>query len=325
MRTTALLLALLVVLAACTGDDAETAEDVTETPATEASEAVADDVTETPATETPATGSTTESATPPAEEGSESVAEGTPADRQVLLDAAQASLEADTVTSTSVQEVQGQTFTTTGTFTTTPPLRGNATATLPGADGTEQSFDMVLDDTVIYYRFPSEVLPAPTEWVSVDTEATPIPGFEALQQGADDPAVQFAFLSAAEDVREVGTEQVAGVDTTHYRYTVDFSSGLESLEGEAREALEQLQAQLGDDTITAEVWIDGDDRVRQQRQTVEVQGAGEVVTTITFDDYDAPLDVQVPAADQVTPLEEVVQGLGGGPAPAGSPEPAATE
>ena len=118
------------------------------------------------------------------------------------------------------------------------------------------------------------------------------------------PLVQSTLLTGAKDVREVGSETVDGTRTTHYRGTVTFD-GLraagKAAQGEA--ARERLTASLDQfmglrvsDTLTMDLWIDGDDHAKRFRWQAQSDG-GPLDLTITFLDIDRPVTIEAPPAD----------------------------
>ncbi|MGD9485127.1 hypothetical protein WDH52_18050 [Streptomyces sp. TRM70308] len=140
----------------------------------------------------------------------------------------------------------------------------------------------------------------------------------ARSQGASggarphDPAASAEYAKAVsdEDVKEVGTEQVGGVDTTHYQVSVDVSELARANE----QAAGQLEQRVGD-TLPMELWLDDDGLIRRQRVDLTVrppQGASasaeqapekaKVSMVMEFDDYGTDVSVEAPPTDQTTPM-----------------------
>jgi hypothetical protein len=75
--------------------------------------------------------------------------------------------------------------------------------------------------------------------------------------------------------------------------------------------------QLGDAEMPVDVWVDADGLPR--RLQIDLGGmvaamgldGGSAVMTIEFFDYGVPVDIEVPSPDEVTPITEVLGGLGG--------------
>ena len=85
-------------------------------------------------------------------------------------------------------------------------------------------------------------------------------------------------------------------------------------------AFEQLgsSGELGDADVPVDVWIDEDDLPRRVRVEMSSMfaalGLGDAGMTMTMEyfDYGEDVTIEVPAADEVTPLSEALGGLGAG-------------
>jgi hypothetical protein len=201
-------------------------------------------------------------------------------------------------------------------------LAGGAGEELP--PGFDEPMQMVVDGDTAYMRMPMlDALTGSGGWLSLTPEdlgqAT---GSMGLGAGTSDPSQMLETLrGVADDVEEVGTEEVRGVETTHLRATVDIDKALAEVPAEQREQLQrQLESlDMGDAGIPVDVWVDGDSLVR--RMTMDLgqllgpaMGAegGSASMTIEFFDYGADVSVEVPDASEVTPFSEALGGLGGG-------------
>jgi len=158
------------------------------------------------------------------------------------------------------------------------------------------------------------------EWLAIDTSMRGggSANFAPLgMTGQSDPTKALAYLQkVSDDVREVGTEEIRGVETTHYRATIDLSKSID--ESEAPEALrdtmKEFAGMFGD--IPADIWIDGDGRMRRERIEINFgdvfdrmpgggkSAVGDYKMTQTLDLYDfgTPVEVEAPPADQVESL-----------------------
>jgi hypothetical protein len=101
-----------------------------------------------------------------------------------------------------------------------------------------------------------------------------------------DPSQALAQLRRATEVEEVGSETIFGVPTSGYRGTV-----------KARER--------GGEPVTVTAWIGDDDLIRR----LELAG-GDLEVTMDFSEFGKPVEVAVPAADQVRELSDVLFQLG---------------
>ena len=105
-----------------------------------------------------------------------------------------------------------------------------------------------------------------------------VPGFSdlaSLSQGQNDPTAQLEYLRGISDAEEVGTEQVAGVETTHYSGTVDLDAAYDRLpddtRGELKQAIAQARKQFGHGAMPVDVWVDGDGLLRRMTMLVGVR------------------------------------------------------
>lgn len=319
MRTPLITLMLLLgVLAAACSDGDATGTDGASDAAVASDAATAPDAAE--ATEATADDQPTE---PSGTEGSEAGAGGDEALIEVLAASQEATIAAGSAAVTLTQQIGEQTVGGEGAFTFggEEPAAGRLTLEQPLPDGTVGEVESIITGTEIYLRFPEGTLPTPTPWVLIDLTDPAFGGSEALGELASDPTQSLVYLRAATDVQEVGEEEIAGVATTHYTYTVDLVTAVEVTEDPAlAEFLEQTRTQLGSDEIPAEVWIDEEGLVRQQSSSAEVVGGDgtpiQTVSTITYTEYGVEVDVAPPPAEEVTDLADLA---GTQPAPGATP------
>jgi len=192
---------------------------------------------------------------------------------------------------------------------------------LPAGD---DPVEAIFDGAVMYMKFPllSAFLPDAKPWLKLDPATL---GAQAgldlsqLQQlGQSDPAQLLDYLRAtSETVEEVGSEEIGGVDTTHYRGTVQLESVADQVppdqQEQVRAAIEKLIEQTGTTEIPVDVWVDGDGLVRKAELTytakIQVPGSEpqetESVVTMEFSDFGTAVEVEPPPADQVTDLAEL--------------------
>jgi len=149
------------------------------------------------------------------------------------------------------------------------------------------------------------------KWLSIDTAKAGKGaggGFSNLGQG--DPTKFLAYLeTVSDDVKQVGTDSVRGVETKHYKATLDLGKTIDQAKVPAslREKLKGLLEQRGAQaqTIPVDVWVDNDGHVR--RTTMQIQSA---TVTLELYDFGAPVNVEAPPADQIISLKDF--GLNGG-------------
>ena len=137
----------------------------------------------------------------------------------------------------------------------------------------------------------------------------------ATNQAQQNPATESTFLTGAKDVKKVGTETVDGVATTHYKGTVSLDAlraAFKSGDATTRERRESSLAQyekMGVQTLTMDMWIDGDSHTKQFRMQGDA-AKGPLDMTITFLDVNKPVAVTAPPAKDTADLAEMMKGLG---------------
>lgn len=190
---------------------------------------------------------------------------------------------------------------------------------IPGQDLT---MEMIQDGLVTYTRTG---MATGERWVRMDAEQMGLDPAELQAMGSPmgggDPTMMLDSLRAlAGDVTEVGTEDVRGEPTTHYRFTIDMDRALADLEPQTRERLRQMSPYIALGEIPTEVWIDADDRIRRMRQVVDLAQAGPpfadqggtFTTTIELLDFGAAEPIELPPAELVDDFSDVYGDMGQG-------------
>ncbi len=172
----------------------------------------------------------------------------------------------------------------------------------------DPTLDAVLDGKVFYVRFPSQTgfIRPGRPWLKLDLEEV------AAKSGTDlsrldqlsyaDPTQALAYLQGAGELAEVGKEDVRGVETTHYKGTIDLEEAVANAPAEQREQLERLLEQSSVTDLPAEAWIDGDGYLR--RLTLSLSGA--MTMSLELFDFGSDVDIDVPSDDEVTDLSQLV-------------------
>lgn len=188
-------------------------------------------------------------------------------------------------------------------------------------EGLDEPMQMVIDGTTTYLRIPMlQALIGDTAWLVATPEDLGAVGSLGVSGGTNDPSQLLESLrGVAGDVEMKGSDEVRGVATTRYGATVDLADALEAAPAEQRDMLE---AQLkGFDASLAEipidVWIDGDGLARRMVMDLDdvaaqAMGSGGTATmTIEFFDYGEVVEIEIPPAEDIRPLSEVLGDLGG--------------
>jgi hypothetical protein len=186
--------------------------------------------------------------------------------------------------------------------------RGNATIDFDISDGKEDvQMRQVIAGTEIFMNsdlFEPD-LPDGKEWIKIDARkaADELGIADVPQTGNTDPRDALRNLRAVGDVEKVGTEDVRGVATTHYRATVELRRLPEQVKpserADARRSVDRLIKLTGDDTQETEVWIDEEDYVRrtQVEFSMKAPGGEQVKSDVALEyfDFGKRVVVEVPA------------------------------
>ena len=134
--------------------------------------------------------------------------------------------------------------------------------------------EAIQDGDTAYIHFPllAKELPAGKTWIKGDAKdalRARTPG-QLSQFGSfagTDPRDVFGLLKAVSgSIEAVGSEEIRGVETSHYRATID-TPKLEQLVPEAQRqslgGLDQAAKQAGLTELPLDIWIDADQRVRK--------------------------------------------------------------
>jgi hypothetical protein len=115
------------------------------------------------------------------------------------------------------------------------------------------------------------------------------------------PLNESQLLAGATSVRKAGPGTIDGVPVTEYTGTISIDKGMRYLSGSARAALQQEVAAAGLTTATFSVWIDAQHTMRKAVITENGTSLTETIT-VTVSSLDQPVNIGVPAADQITSL-----------------------
>jgi len=115
------------------------------------------------------------------------------------------------------------------------------------------------------------------------------------------PLNESQMLAGASGVRKVGTGTMDGVAVTEYTGTVSLDKGMQYLSGSSKAAMQKQIAAAGLSTATFTVWVDGQQVMRKAVITEQGTTVTEVIT-VAISTINQPVNIQVPAADQTTPL-----------------------
>ncbi|MGH2580309.1 MAG: hypothetical protein ACRDGP_05585 [Actinomycetota bacterium] len=183
--------------------------------------------------------------------------------------------------------------------------------------------EMLIDEDQVYMRrgFFDELLsqlPGRREWLFVDlTSSDPaVDQFRSLSTWQNKASLLLYFLlGGSGQVRELGSEEVDGVSTTHYALTADLDRALAEAPAEVADSLqaniEELEAGGVQTELDADVWVDDDRLIRRVGYVYRLSdagGGGQMTATVTFSGFGEPIEFDVPDPGQVAPVTQL-QGL----------------
>ena len=140
-----------------------------------------------------------------------------------------------------------------------------------------------------------------------------------MQSSQSNPTQQLDYLrSVSGDLKELGKETVGGVETTHYRGTVDLEEYVklvpEDQRARVRKTIQQLETSMGGrSSYPVDVWVDSSDRVRRMAFDMKVdtpQGTATTSMQMDFSDFGAPVHVDLPAKSQTMDFDQLTQAAG---------------
>jgi hypothetical protein len=158
-----------------------------------------------------------------------------------------------------------------------------------------QAMDMILLGQAMYMKSPD--LGTGDKWLKIDL-SDPDSLFGMIGK-ATDPEVMFKAMETPKKLELVGTEEVDGVETNHYRITLDPTQYLKAMEFPAAMA-EMLPKEL-----VTEMWVDADNLPRKFAQTTEIAAMGggkptSSTTEGTYSDFGTDVEIEAPPASEVT-------------------------
>lgn len=187
----------------------------------------------------------------------------------------------------------------------------------------QQRIEQRVVGKTLYQKPPKEAasqLPGGKSWMKIDLGELEKSGGGSGQ--FSDPADSLAYTKALseKDVKKVGSENVRGTKTTHYRVSLDLAK---LSKGDAQQE-KQLRRQLGD-TVPVDMWTDKDGvlrRVQTELKFTAPEGSGsgsgggksaqgKVKSVMELSDFGTEVKVKAPAAGQTADVTKQVAKGGG--------------
>ncbi|MET8004976.1 LppX_LprAFG lipoprotein [Nonomuraea glycinis] len=107
------------------------------------------------------------------------------------------------------------------------------------------------------------------------------------------------MVTASQDVKSVGTENVGGEDTTHYAGTFPVDAAVKQLPADKQERARTNLAELKN--VKFDIWVGADKLPRKVTMSGSEKGAS-MDAALMFKGYNEPVSIQAPPADQVGEL-----------------------
>lgn len=143
-----------------------------------------------------------------------------------------------------------------------------------------------------------ELFGADTPWISADlgvlAEQAGVSLDELRAETFVDPTETARLLLDADDVTEIGTETIDGVETRHYQVTVDLAGALAAIPTDELPDLGEIPEVDVPDSVVYDVWVTADNELRRASFELDVAGQS-VATVLDMTISDRPLELAVPA------------------------------
>jgi hypothetical protein len=133
---------------------------------------------------------------------------------------------------------------------------------------------------------------------------------------SSNPSQMLSYLKAASGhVTRIGSEQVQGLSMTHYRAAIDYGRYAALAPAAKRAAAEQsvgaLERLMGTSTQVADVWVDGQHRIRREDLTFHeclpgVAGTTQIHLKLEFLDFGIQVIPQLPPSSEVADVTSYV-------------------
>jgi hypothetical protein len=174
--------------------------------------------------------------------------------------------------------------------------------------------DELFDGHAFYIHFPESLagrLPGGKAWMKMDIDAlgksAGVDLGQMMQANQGNPADMLKALKGVGTSHKVGTENIGGTPTTHYRADIDLNKAADRI-GAGK--VKDLFSNAGVSSVPVDVWIDRSGRVR--REAFKFAAAGTAMDmTIEFTRFGVPVDVTPPPSNQVMDAGALLGAFGG--------------
>lgn len=127
--------------------------------------------------------------------------------------------------------------------------------------------------------------------------------------GAGGIASPSDFVASLEDanaeVTELGTEEIRGVETTHFRALVDLAELSSTMSPEERASLEDDFGDIDTSEFPIEFWVDADGLLRRYSMNIAEETGASASFVFDLFDYGADISIEAPPADEIIPADQL--------------------
>lgn len=151
------------------------------------------------------------------------------------------------------------------------------------------------------------------QWIKYDYDAFakqggPSGAYLKDQMQNNNPSRSVELLLSTGKVKKVGTEDVRGVEATHYSGVIKVSEMArmqsKGLSKSDLDALEKQLKQSGADSETIDLWIDDKNLLVKKREQAKSK-TGVMDSTVFYSDYGTKVTVEEPAAAETVDFQEL--------------------
>ena len=197
------------------------------------------------------------------------------------------------------------------------------TADVPGAGPIEERMVNGTMYMHLPYTTTASGLPPGKTWVSMNFSELCGNSSALANTGIADPTSVLGQFRAASTsgLQDLGSARVDGVDTTHYRATLDPAKAAKAQcsGGPLSSVIAKQAARMH--AAPADVWVDSADRIRQMKMSLDLpvgDATGRMDMTVGFSDFGVPVNVVAPTpaetidATQLPGFNQALQKAGNG-------------
>jgi hypothetical protein len=175
---------------------------------------------------------------------------------------------------------------------------GDLHSTLTSANNQATTLDEIFSGDRMWLQSPlfGNVFTPGKSWLEIDDSSARKLGFDFKGLTGQSPADVLTQLDrTSSSVRTLGTERVGGVETTHYRASIDPAKV---------PTHDPVQTLTGAKYEPLDVWVDGRGMLRKVQLVYTAKtdptkpGRAHVVLDMSFSDYGARVDATPPPADE---------------------------